>query len=210
MTKKGSDDNLFEIMRTQMGLDPKTCDPEMIDSLRKKFYGRGPPVEGVVISSEKKKVKKTKNKDEKLAKFAEKVDKKDDDVDAWHMTSGAGNLELGDIFANLDKSDGKAVNTTKLKKQLKALSKDDQARTVTKQMSGIKKQRLMREQAQELNAKLVSKYIPQVKKEREDQQHDFTTSDKLRYGGGVTLQSVGQMAGNVTEATADSEMEKKI
>ena len=57
-------------------------------------------------------------------------------------------------------------------------------------MSGVKKQRIMRQQAQELNNKFVSKYIPQVKKEREEVQHDFTTSDKLRFGGGVGLKSV--------------------
>ena len=32
-----SDEHLFEIMRTQMGLDPKTCDPELLASLRDKF-----------------------------------------------------------------------------------------------------------------------------------------------------------------------------
>ena len=68
----------------------------------------------------------------------------------------------------------------------------------------------MRQQAQELNTKLVSKFIPQVKKEREDQQHDFTTADKLRFGGGVNLKSVSQMASNINESNADSEMEKKI
>ena len=69
----------------------------------------------------------------------------------------------------------------------------------------------MREQAQELNSKLVSKYIPQVKAEREADQHDFTTSDKLRgAGGAINLKSLNQMAANLTEATASSAMEKRI
>ena len=66
----------------------------------------------------------------------------------------------------------------------------------------------MREQAQELNSKLVAKYLPQVKMGREETQHDFTTADKLRSGGAVNLKSVAQMASNVTEATASSAMEK--
>jgi hypothetical protein len=59
-----------------------------------------------------------------------------------------------------------------------------------------------------LNSKLVGKFLPQVKLAREEQQHDFTTADKLRTGGAVNLKSVAQMASNVTEATASSNMEK--
>ena len=68
----------------------------------------------------------------------------------------------------------------------------------------------MRAQAQQLNSKIVSKYIPQVKAAREEVQHDFTTSDKLRSGGAVNLKSLGQMAANLTEATASTDMEKQI
>jgi len=57
---------------------------------------------------------------------------------------------------------------------------------------------------------MVSKYIPQVKAAREEEQHDFTTADKLRFGGAVNLKSLGQMASNLTEATASSDMEKRI
>lgn len=57
-----------------MGLDPKTCDPEMLASLRQKFYGRAAPVEGPVIIADKKQKKKKKTKDEKFEHFAEKVD----------------------------------------------------------------------------------------------------------------------------------------
>jgi U3 small nucleolar RNA-associated protein 14 len=49
-----------------------------------------------------------------------------------------------------------------------------------------------------------------VKASREEEQHDFTTADKLRSGGAVNLKSVAQMASNATEASATSVMERKI
>jgi len=49
-----------------------------------------------------------------------------------------------------------------------------------------------------------------VKANREQQQHDFTTADKLRNGGNVNLKSLGQIASNLTEATASSDMERQI
>lgn len=58
-------------------------------------------------------------------------------------------------------------------------------------LSGIKKQKIMREQANEVNKKLVGKFLPQVKINREEEQHDFTTADKLRNGGNVNLKSLG-------------------
>jgi hypothetical protein len=56
----------------------------------------------------------------------------------------------------------------------------------------------------------VAKFLPQVKQAREEEQHDFTTADKLRSGGAVNLKSISQMASNVTEASATSTMEKQI
>jgi len=61
-----------------------------------------------------------------------------------------------------------------------------------------------------VNKKIIKKYLPQVKAAREEEQHDFTTNDKIRSGGGVNLKSVGQIASNLTENRATSEMEKKI
>ena len=55
-------------------------------------------------------------------------------------------------------------------------------------LSGVKRKRVVREQAHELNKKIVSKYIPQVKAQREADYHDFTTADKLRGGNAVNLQ----------------------
>ena len=62
----------------------------------------------------------------------------------------------------------------------------------------------------DLNSKLVTKFQPQVKKNREEEQHDFTTAEKLRSGGAVNLKSLGQIASNLTTATASGDMEKKI
>jgi hypothetical protein len=45
--------------------------------------------------------------------------------------------------------------------------KRDPSKVLTAPLPGYKKVKIMREQAQELNSKLVSKYIPQVKAERE-------------------------------------------
>ena len=68
----------------------------------------------------------------------------------------------------------------------------------------------MRAGALELNKKVIKKYLPQVKAAREEEQHDFTTPDKIRSGGGVNLKSLAQIASNLTENRATSEMEKKI
>ena len=38
-----SDSELHEIMREQMGIDPNNCDPEMLETLRKQFYGNNDP-----------------------------------------------------------------------------------------------------------------------------------------------------------------------
>lgn len=61
-------------------------------------------------------------------------------------TEDKGDLDLGDILANI--SGGDAVNTTKVKKQAKAMTKDKAAPQLTKPVSGIKKLRIMREKAQ--------------------------------------------------------------
>lgn len=136
------------------------------------------------------------------------------------------NLDFADIlneleskqFKNVGENKGKGVvqevessvvNTTKLKKQLNNLKRDG-SKVLSAPLSGYKRVKVMREQAQELNSKIVSKFVPQVKANREQQQHDFTTADKLRSGGNVNLKSLGQKAANLTQATASSEMERQI
>ena len=88
--------------------------------------------------------------------------------------------------------------------------KRDGTQVVQKQLSGYKKVKIAREQAMGVNTKLVSKFQTQVKQNREEEQHDFTTADKLRSGGAVNLKSLGQIASNLTTATASGDMEKKI
>ena len=38
MTNK-QDKELFEMMKTQMGMDPSECDPVTLDLIRNKFFG---------------------------------------------------------------------------------------------------------------------------------------------------------------------------
>ena len=78
-----SDDALFEIMRTQMGLEPKDCDEAFLNVMRAKF-GAKKPVE---------------SKEEKFSKYAERVDKSE----PVRLTE-KGDLDLADIFANIDEA----------------------------------------------------------------------------------------------------------
>jgi len=84
-------------------------------------------------------------------------------------------LDFGDIFNQIEKQKAtepgdqeaaETINTTKLKKQLKNLKRDPSKQLATP-LAGVKKQKIMREQAQQMNSKIVSKYIPQVKANRE-------------------------------------------
>lgn len=56
--------------------------------------------------------------------------------------------------------------------------------------------------------KHVSKFIPQVKQNREADQLDFTTRDVIGEGGGVRLNSLNQIASNLRESQATSSLEK--
>ena len=58
--------------------------------------------------------------------------------------------------------------------------------------------------------KHVSKFIPQVKHNREADQLDFTTRDVIGEGGGVRLNSLNQIASNLRESQATSSLEKQI
>ena len=89
---------------------------------------------------------------------------------AGNLVEGEG-LDFADILNELefktnDQPSGDQVNTTKLKKQLKNLKRDG-SKVLSAPLSGYKKVKIMREQAQEVNSKLVSKYQPQVKANRE-------------------------------------------
>jgi hypothetical protein len=53
-----SDKELFEIMKTQMGMDPENCDPVTLDLFRQKFLGK----ESSNVKKEKLEEKKRKSK----------------------------------------------------------------------------------------------------------------------------------------------------
>lgn len=214
-----SDQNkeLREIMQTQMGMDPDTCDPATIELFKNKFFG-----------AEAKKPKKKKSKVREIGEDEEAMlrNHKEGDIHLETRTKskkskvadskvvGNANLDFADILNEIElkKDKGAAdgtLNTTKLKKQLKNLKRDP-SNVLSEPLPGYKRVKIMRDQANQLNTKIVAKYLPQVKVNREEEQHDFTTGDKLRSGGNVNLKSLGQIASNLTEATASSQMEKRI
>ena len=74
------------------------------------------------------------------------------------------NLDFADILNQIElkKDKGTAeetLNTTKLKKQLKNL-KRDASNVLSEPIPGYKRVKIMREQANQLNTKLVGKYLP--------------------------------------------------
>ena len=58
------DKELFEIMRTQMGMDPENCDPVTLDLFRQKFLGKDNNKKQKL--EEKKRKSKQNNKIDKL------------------------------------------------------------------------------------------------------------------------------------------------
>ncbi len=59
-----ADKELFEIMRTQMGMDPENCDPVTLDLFRQKFLGKDSNKKQKL--EEKKRKSKQNNKIDKL------------------------------------------------------------------------------------------------------------------------------------------------
>ena len=66
MNSGNDDKELHEIMRTQMGMDPDTCDPATMSIIRQKFFSKAPassetdPSEVKTVSKKKKGSKKNK------------------------------------------------------------------------------------------------------------------------------------------------------
>lgn len=56
----------------------------------------------------------------------------------------------------------------------------------------------------------MSKWIPQVKQNRETDYLDFTTTDVIGEGGGVKLNSMNQIASNLKSNQASSKLEQQI
>ena len=95
------------------------------------------------------------------------------------------------------------MNTTKLRKQMKALKKEvEKAPVLEKPISGRKRQKQEQAANYEINKTKLGVYLPQVKRAREEVQSDFTTADKLLHGGKVVLNSLGQIAANIDNNAA--------
>lgn len=116
-------------------MDAKDCDPVTLDLFRQKFFGTAQP---------KAKQVQKKAKKEKQHKIEDKIFKKETDIHT-HAT-GDKNLDYGDILNLIEKDDGSnkdTINTTKIKKQLKKLSKDS-SKKLDAPISGIKRVKIMR------------------------------------------------------------------
>jgi len=193
MNSGNDDKELHEIMRTQMGMDPDTCDPATMSIIRQKFFSRAPasaetdPSEVKTVSKKKKGSKKNKkathhdmdmmNNEDDEPEYL-RADKEEEihlkaPTETRQVTLGHGankyeatvaksdQLDFGDLFNQIDHSaaqEGDKLNTTKIKKQLKSMNKDDSKQLGAK-LSGVKRLRLMREQAFDHNKKSVGKYI---------------------------------------------------
>lgn len=149
-----SEDQFLQIVKSQMGVDPKDLDPVTLDLFRQKFLG-----------SEAKGKKEKQRK----SKRANKVDLVEEDERA-QKTRGEGDIHLhsykrlkqeggekvvsqqldfADIFRQIETSKAAdpsepQVNTTKLKKQLKVVRKDP-SKTLSVPLSGAKKLKAMRD-----------------------------------------------------------------
>ena len=116
-------------------MDAKDCDPVTLDLFRQKFFGTAQP---------KAKQVQKKAKKEKQHKIEDKIFKKETDIHT-HAT-GDKNLDYGDILNLIEKDDDSnkdTINTTKIKKQLKKLSKDS-SKKLDAPISGIKRVKIMR------------------------------------------------------------------
>ena len=79
---------------------------------------------------------------------------------------------------------------------------------LTAPLSGRKRLKIERQENYEQVKKQVSRFIPQVKHNREADQLDFTTRDVIGEGGGVRLNSLNQIASNLRESQATTSLEK--
>ena len=119
MSSKEGDEQLFEIMRTQMGVDPAKCDPETLDQLRQKFHGRKriekPSKEqkqdkskanNIIDKGVEDTAALSKNRSEAdihLPAKAKKVKRKDG-KEVTQINPKSGQLDFADILSSLDKN----------------------------------------------------------------------------------------------------------
>jgi len=144
-----------------------------------------------------------------LGVLKKKLNKNEADDEGWQEASqddieqdmeyDDGKLTLGDLFTSIDKSKltsstnqkgDEVINTNRLQKQLKSLRKEAQVTALTAPLSGRKRLKIERQENYDLVKKQVSRFIPQVKHNREADQLDFTTRDVIGEGGGVRLNSL--------------------
>ena len=81
---------------------------------------------------------------------------------------------------------------------MKALKKEvEKSPVLEKPISGRKRKKQEQAANYEINKQKLGVYLPQVKRNREQVQSDFTTAEKLLDGGKVVLNSLGQIAANI-------------
>ena len=96
MSSKEGDAQLFEIMRTQMGMDPAKCDKETLDILRQKFHGR-------------KKIEPTKEQKLIKSKANNIIDKGIEDKSALALNRSEADIHLPAKVKKVKRKDGKEV-----------------------------------------------------------------------------------------------------
>ena len=115
---------------------------------------------------------------------------------------GSEKLNINDVFQSLDQNEKTTLNTTKIRSQLKTLNKQKEGSIkIDAPVNMRARARQERAANYEINSKKIGKYIPQVKRAREEVQHDFTSADKLLHGGQVNINSAKQIAANSTAVT---------
>lgn len=119
-------------------------------------------------------------------------------IDAEKFAGGDQTASGKAVAKKPEAADGTTVNTTKLRKQMKALKKEvEKAPALDKPISGRKRKVQEQKANYEINRKKLDVYIPQVQHARKEVQSDFTTADKLTDGGKIALNSLGQIAANL-------------
>lgn len=124
---------------------------------------------------------------------------------------GSEKLTLEQVFKSLDVAQQEStsgLNANKLRSQLKSLNKQREgAVQLEGPLAGRKRVRLEQEANYKINQKKMAKYLVQVKHAREQVQADFTSADKISYGGGVQLKSTKQLAANFSKPQTPLEMQ---
>ena len=79
--------------------------------------------------------------------------------------------------------------------------------SLSQPLTGRKRLQIERQENYKQVQKHMTKWIPQVKQNRETEQLDFTTTDVVGEGGGVKLNSLNQIASNLKASHATTKLE---